>query len=342
MLLLIPVPLFAQVESIPGGPARYLWTSSGRLEGHLALNYSPEGAFSPDSSLVAVIAGEKIALFNLRSSTIEKVLHPHLKGVTDLDVQSANFISPTRLFLLGNGLIESKQRSSAPRTPELGWQWEIQNDTQFGNIDTVGSGGGFVIRYFPLIGGWVGLSKQGTFTLWNPNSGRAVGVTLPQLTNDPGLYEFSPDGHWLLLAQVQSGSPDPIVVRLSDRKFADVLGGHHGTVLSIMFSRDSQRVVTACEDGRARIFSVSDWKLLQTLSGHQGPVHWAEFSPNGSLVVSGGEDQTARVWSAADGRLEQTISEAQAPVLTVAFSPDGNHIAASTAKTVQLWTKTRQ
>jgi WD40 repeat protein len=95
--------------------------------------------------------------------------------------------------------------------------------------------------------------------------------------------------------------------------------------------------VTACEDGKLRVFSVGDWKLLQTLTGHHGPVHRAEFSPNGEWIASAGEDQTIRVWSAEDGTLLQTLQESQEPLLDVAFSPDSRFIAASSEKQVLTW-----
>ncbi len=271
---------------------------------------------------------------------MQKVLHPHLEDIAELDLHSANFISPTRLFVLGNGLQHPKKGPALP-TPEIGFQWNTLDDTQYGKTDAFGRGGGFVIRYFPSLG-WLGLYKKSQFVMFNPNSGRSVGLIVPDLTTDPNVYQFSPDGHWLLLAQIPGGPPNPVVVTLKDHKFSDVLAGHEGTVLSVMFSRDSRRVATACEDGKVRLFSAPDWKLLQTLNGHQGPVHWAEFSPDGGMVVSAGEDQTVRVWSAEEGKLQQTLSEAQGPVLSVAFSPDGTHLAASTEKNVSVWARTQQ
>src|SRR5439155_277696 len=92
-------PVFAQVESVPGSAPRFLWVSNGRVEGHLALSYSPAGAFSPDSSTLAVVSEDKVVLMNLSDASVRKVLRPRIESVTDLQVQSANFISPTRLFL---------------------------------------------------------------------------------------------------------------------------------------------------------------------------------------------------------------------------------------------------
>ncbi len=340
---LVVKALYGQVESVEPSAQRYLWVSSGRAEGHLALSYSPDGAFSPDSSTLAVVNEDKIALMNLADASVRKVLQAHLENVTDLQIQSANFISPTRLILFGKGLAKTKQKGLAPYTPELAFQWNIIEDSLFGKLDAVGASGGFGRpRYFPEHG-YLGLYKNSNFDFWNPNSGRGGRVTIADLAHQPNLYTLSPDGHWLLLAQVEtSATPDPVVVKLSERKFVDTLAGHQGTVLGIAFSRDTRRVATACEDGKVRVWSAPDWKLLSTLSGHQGPVHWAEFSPDGSLVASAGEDKTVRIWSTADGKLEQTLSESQAPLLTVGFSPNGQYVAASAEQTVLVWQRRSQ
>jgi WD40 repeat protein len=161
------------------------------------------------------------------------------------------------------------------------------------------------------------------------------------LTQTPNVIALSPDGHWVLLAQIaMSSNPDPVVVEAKLHKFVDSLRGHEGTVLNISFSPDSSKVVTACEDGKLRIFSAPGWKLLQTLTGHNGPVHWAEFSPDGKWLVSVGEDKTARVWSVEDGKLQQMLEESKEPLLTVSFSPDGEYLAASSEKVVFLWKRT--
>jgi WD40 repeat protein len=108
------------------------------------------------------------------------------------------------------------------------------------------------------------------------------------------------------------------------------------------FSRDNQRVVTACEDGKVRVFSVAGWQLLHTLAGHNGTVDWAEFSPDGRLIVSGGYDKTMRVWSNQDGSPIQTLTEGREPIRTVAFSLNGEFIAASGENTVWIWKAARR
>ncbi|MFB3920322.1 MAG: WD40 repeat domain-containing protein [Terriglobia bacterium] len=333
--------LNAQVETVEGPPPRYNWISHGRLEGHLALQYSPAGAFSPDSSLLAAVIEEKVVLMDLRAADIRKALRPHIEGITELQFQSANFVTPSRVFLVGTGLFQTKGKGGGAPTPTLAIQWDVDQDALFGKVNSVGAGGGYgQIRYFPQIG-YLGLYKEGNFDLWHPVTGKGGRINIPDLTRRPNLFEPSPDGHWMLLAQMEgSSTADPIVVDLREHKFVDSLRDHHGTVLSMTFSRDGKRVVTACEDGKVRIWSVGDWKLLQTLSGHSGPVHWAEFSADGSWIASAGEDRTARIWSAADGSLVQTLSESSEPLRTIAFSPSGEYLAASGDQIVFVWQRT--
>jgi hypothetical protein len=342
--VLLVQPGHAQVESVESTqPLHYFWVSHGRVEGHLALTHSPSGAFSPDGSTLAVEQRDKVALLELASGGMRKVLHPHLEEITDLDIESADFLTPTRLFLLGLGLIHEKgSKGVLPRTPLLAFQWYIDQDSLFEKLNAIGSRPGIgPVFYFPRIM-HLGIYTPKAFEFWNPESHRGGEVSVPELTRKPNLFAVSPDGHWLLAAQIESSStPDPVVVELREHKIVDSLRGHQATVLSISFTRDGSRVVTACEDGKVRIWSVPDWKLLQTLSGHQGPVHWAEFSPDGNWVVSGSEDKTVRIWS-VDGKLQQTLEESQAPILTVAFSPNGEYVVASSEQNVLVWKRGRQ
>jgi WD40 repeat protein len=336
-LLLSAAILCAQVETVQSPPTAALWVSHIRLEGHLALKFSSDGAFSPDGSLLAVVTGEKVVLINLRTDAIQKALKPHVPDIENLEIHSANFLSPHQLFLLANGAFHVKGKPAAT-TPLLGFLWDIDGDHLEGKVDAVGAKGGFSpARYFAMIG-YLAIYKDGNFDLWNPRTGQGGRIAVPDLTQIPNVYDISPDGHWLLLAQIQTASgADPTVVELKTHKFVDSLRGHEGTVLSMAFSRDAKKVVTSCEDGKVRVFSVDGWKLMQTLSGHNGPVHRAEFSPNGKWIASAGEDHTVRVWSAEDGTLLQTLQESQEPLLDVAFSPDSRTIAASSDALVLTW-----
>lgn len=337
-LALVPSPGQSQSETVVTNSSAPVFVSRGRVEGHLALKYSPAGAFSPDSRRLAIVADERIALMDLAEGSVIKILRPRLGQIFDLEIESANFLTPSALFILARGGMQRKGSSFAERTPLLGFQWSVDQDTLTGKINAVGAAGGFApILYFPRIG-YVGMYKESTISLWNPQTERGTVITLQELGHKPGLFMFSPDAHWLILAQVEgNSSPDPMVVNVKEQKFADVLPGHRGSVLHVSFSPDGQRVVTACEDGLIRIWQVADWKVLATLTGHVGPVHWADFSADGKWIASAGEDKSVRIWSADDGRLLQTLTESRDPLRSLAFSPDSRFLTASAEQNVLVW-----
>ena len=179
---LVP-PLNAQVESVQSTAAsHYFWVSNGRVEGHLALNHSPSGAFSPDSSTLAVEHGDKLVLMELENGALRKVLHPHLEDVSDLDIESADFLTATRLFLLGMGLIREKgSKGVPPRTPLLGFQWYIDQDSLFEKLNAIGGHPGIgPIFYFPQIK-HLGIYTSKQFEFWNPESHRGGDISIPEL-----------------------------------------------------------------------------------------------------------------------------------------------------------------
>ncbi|MBA2306186.1 MAG: hypothetical protein H0W08_26655 [Acidobacteria bacterium] len=66
------------------------------------------------------------------------------------------------------------------------------------------------------------------------------------------------------------------------------LRGHTGRVFTATFSPDSSRVLTASEDGTARVWSVAGAAEVLTLKGHDGYVMSATFSLDGKR---GGHDR---------------------------------------------------
>jgi WD40 repeat protein len=115
-----------------------------------------------------------------------------------------------------------------------------------------------------------------------------------------------------------------------------VLNGHTEWVRSATFSPDGTRIVTASEDGTARVWDLQG-KLLATLQGHTDWVYSASFSPDGTRIVTASRDQTARVWD-MQGKLLATLQGHTDWVLSASFSPDGTRIVtASNDRTARVW-----
>ena len=111
-----------------------------------------------------------------------------------------------------------------------------------------------------------------------------------------------------------------------------------GPVHSAAFSPNGKLVVTANEDGTARVWDVASGRSLQTLEGHTGPLFGAAFSPDGKLVVTASIDKTARVWDVDTGRSLHTLTGHTGFLLGAVFCPNGKLVVtASEDGTARIW-----
>ncbi len=103
------------------------------------------------------------------------------------------------------------------------------------------------------------------------------------------------------------------------------------------FSPDGEWVVTAHNDGTARIWGTTSGELITVLDGHKEGIFSAEFSPDGGRVVTSSWDGTARLWKAATG---DTIAELRHDdtVRSAVFSMDGGKlVTVSDDGTARVW-----
>ncbi|AKJ05294.1 WD40 repeat protein [Archangium gephyra] len=108
--------------------------------------------------------------------------------------------------------------------------------------------------------------------------------------------------------------------------------------LSAAFSLDGRFIVTASEDGTARVWTAGGAGPLTELRGHTGAVLSAAFSPDGRLLVTASEDGTARVWNADGSGAPVVLQGHGKAVLSAAFSPDGQRVlTASEDGTARVW-----
>jgi WD40 repeat protein/transcriptional regulator with XRE-family HTH domain len=118
------------------------------------------------------------------------------------------------------------------------------------------------------------------------------------------------------------------------------LAGHTQSVGAVQFSADGTRLLTASQDGTARVWDAATGATLLTVGDGQkyGAVNVAAFSPDGKRLVTGHDDHTARVWDAVSGRELLTLTGHTDFVYSVAFSPDGTRLATgSNDGMIKIW-----
>lgn len=106
----------------------------------------------------------------------------------------------------------------------------------------------------------------------------------------------------------------------------------------VEFSPDGKRIVTASDDGTARVWDTATGVLRLTLRGHTNWLWQASFSPDGTRIVTASRDLTARIWDAKTGAPIRTLTGHLASVLDARYLKSGKEIATASAdKTVKIW-----
>lgn len=192
--------------------------------------------------------------------------------------------------------------------------------------------------------------QDGTARVWDVSTGNALHV-LRGHTGSILRVAFSPDGQRV----VTTGEERAQVWEVSSGRRLSVLGtcteenkerglchsvqqGHTQPTVGASFSPSGEFVITASQDGTARVWDVSTGQNLAELRGHTGVVTSAKFSPDGKWVVTASLDNMALAWNAASGEIATELSGHADGVESAAFSPDGKFIlTVSKDKTAQLW-----
>ncbi|GJJ12146.1 hypothetical protein Clacol_006387 [Clathrus columnatus] len=113
-----------------------------------------------------------------------------------------------------------------------------------------------------------------------------------------------------------------------------------GLVLSVAFSPDGTRIVSASDDRSIRVWDALTGDIVAgPFNGHTGLVLSVGFSPDGTRIVSGSHDGGIRVWDALTGDIVAgPFNGHTGLVLSVGFSPDGTRIVSGCDdRSIRVW-----
>jgi WD40 repeat protein/transcriptional regulator with XRE-family HTH domain len=140
--------------------------------------------------------------------------------------------------------------------------------------------------------------------------------------------QYSPQGDAVLAA----------VARLPQTR--RIFTGHDNIIHSVAFAPDGKTLLTASDDGSARLWNIQSSESIGNLSagGQLNRLLAAAFSPDGRFVLLGGTMNIAGLWEIRTGQRIRTFEGHGGPVTSVAFSPDGKYgLTGSADKTARLW-----
>lgn len=170
-------------------------------------------------------------------------------------------------------------------------------------------------------------------TLWDARSGTALGAIGRRPVFSPEGSRVSDGGR---LWDAISGREIAVLRHDAPAPGSSVIYTPSGTVDAMTFSTEGSRMVTAGQDGTARLWRAADGAPIAVLRGHAAPVKRATFSGDGARVLTLSEDGTARLWDARAG-VEVGIVRTAVPIHHVSSSRNGTLLLTLSDDAARLW-----
>jgi WD40 repeat protein/transcriptional regulator with XRE-family HTH domain len=176
----------------------------------------------------------------------------------------------------------------------------------------------------------VSASHDETVRLWDVNSGRSQ--TVPSLGDPKYAAALDATGE-----RIAIGGVTPLVIQALDGSARLRLRGHRGYVNGLVFSPDSQHLLTGSDDATARVWNARSGALERTLRGHEGPIRGVSYSDDGKRIATAGSDGTVRIWDTSGDDAVILVGH-EGPVNTAEFNARGDRVvSAGDDGTIRIW-----
>jgi WD40 repeat protein len=144
---------------------------------------------------------------------------------------------------------------------------------------------------------------------------------------------LAPDGRSVVVTALEEAAPE--AVRRIDTSTGAVLSVfRHGSskVYDVRFAADGRRLLTAADDGKARIFDAETAEQLLEIQSHDHGVRTASFTRGGERILTTSEvmgDASVRLWDSRSGAQLAHFEAAGEQPVQACLSPDERRVLAS-------------
>lgn len=284
--------------------------------------YMATGAFSRDGRYLVTAAGTSAWIWDLQTGKLTREL------VHDDSVFSASFSPDGTSILTAGG--DGKARIWDVQTGKLRGT-PMDNATDWINAATYSPNGKVIAC----------ANQDGSVLIWDPATDKELAIRGDHI-GQVLTVRFSADSREI----VSTGGKTAIVLDVSaltdddpttsGASIRSTIHQQASWIDSADLSPDGSYVVTANQDGTARVSDTATGEELFALRGHRGIVWTARFRPDGKSVATASEDGTVRLWNVETGVVLRDHAQA---VNSVEFSPGGGTtiVTASTDQSAATW-----
>ncbi|KAL9124354.1 MAG: hypothetical protein Q9217_006310 [Psora testacea] len=148
-------------------------------------------------------------------------------------------------------------------------------------------------------------------------------IELSQSDGEVWFVEFSHNGKFL----AASGLSNTVLVY--DTRTFDVryrLGEHHRSVVYVSWSPDDSRLITCCQDAKARVWDMISGRCIQVIDHGEQAASTAAWTPDGKAIVTGSLDKHGQLCLRSVDGQESFNWPTDLRTQDCAITPDGQRL----------------
>ena len=243
-------------------------------------NVGPGALFSPDGSLIAHLADDRIRLWDAKTLTIRSEL------TNGFDGYFLSF-SPDSRILVAAGMALFRDYGVTNRLAF----WDVNSGQKIQRLAAAAPLAQAAI--FSHSGQLLATGHMdGAVRLWNFTTDQPL-AEFTQLRRRIWALAFSPDDEWLV-----AGNEEGTILwcHVPTRQAFQAPAASSNWTLGLAFSPDGKSLASAEGDGVVNLWNVATRQRALMLKGHQAAVSKASFSPDGRLLATCAGDGSVRLW----------------------------------------------